>query len=421
MYDVFSIPDFKFPEGFKWGVGTAGHQIEGNNTNANRYKEEQERPYDPNGIIVPSGMACNHYNMVEEDTNLLKELEIPNYRMSIEWSRIEPVEGQFNEEAINHYLDEIRLLKEKGIGVFLTLHHFTHPIWFDDLGGFSNLDNRKYFERFCEKVVPIYAPYVDNWNVMNETNAFENRVDQLRYHALGYHIIKKYSKAPVSTAHSFTMFHPKRQYDVFDRAWADYKDAQANEYFFHAIRTGEVVDLGRDDGFFDRDIKDTCDYWAINIYNRSAVDARCIKTMRKRYTHTYLPLIDMKNFYLDELYPEVMVHQLCRVMDKPVYITENGVACKDDDWRLVCLTLFLSALHDAMEMGVDVKGYIHWSLMDNFEWYSYKPKFGLVDVDFETFKRTPKKSAYFYRDIIRNNGVSQELLRKYLDKLPTLE
>lgn len=96
MYDVFSIPDFQFPKNFQWGPGTAGHQIEGNNPNANRYKEEQERPVDPTGILVPSGMTCNHYNMVEEDTNLLKELEIPNYRMSIEWSRIEPVEGQFN-------------------------------------------------------------------------------------------------------------------------------------------------------------------------------------------------------------------------------------------------------------------------------------------------------------------------------------
>lgn len=305
--------------------------------------------------------------------------------------------------------------------MFLTLHHFTHPIWFDDLGGFSNLDNRKYFERFCEKVVPLYAPYVDNWNVMNEINVFEDRTDQLRYHALGYHIIKKYSKAPVSTDHSFTMFHQKRMYDPFDKALADFKDAQTNEFFFHAIRTGEVVAPMNDDGFFDRNIKDSCDYWAINIYNRSVVDARCVKKQKKRYAYTYLPMIDMENFYQDELYPEVMVHQLSRLMDKPVIITENGVACKDDNWRLVGITTFLSALHDAIEMGVDVQGYMHWSLMDNYEWYSYVPKFGLVDVNFETFKRTRKKSAYFYRDIIRNNGVTQEMLRKYLDKLPTLE
>ena len=105
----------------------------------------------------------------------------------------------------------------------------------------------------------------------------------------------------------------------------------------------------------------------------------------------------------------------------PTLLTENGVATPNDDWRLVYLTLFLSAISDAIEMGVDVQGYMHWSLMDNFEWRSYLPKFGLVDVDFETFKRTPKNSAYFYRDIIRNNGFSQELLRKYLKEMPTLK
>ena len=84
------------------------------------------------------------------------------------------------------------------------------------------------------------------------------------------------------------------------------------------------------------------------------------------------------------------------------------------------LTLYLSALHDALQMGIDVQGYLYWSFMDNYEWYSYLPKFGLVDVDFNTFARTPKQSAYFYRDLIRNNGFTQEILRKYLHKLPTL-
>ncbi|MBR2884450.1 MAG: glycoside hydrolase family 1 protein [Clostridia bacterium] len=419
MYDIFSIPDFKFSKDFMWGTATAGHQIEGNNPNCNRYKEELDLPIGEGSVYARSGMACNHYNMVEEDTALLKEYEIPCYRMSIEWSRIEPSEGVFDDDAIRHYLDEISLLKEKGIKVFLTIHHFTHPIWFDDLGGFSNLDNRKYFERFLEKVVPLYAPYVDNWNVLNEFTVYADRMYTIRYHALGYHIIKKYSKAPVSTAHPFTMFHPKRMYDPFDNALAAMRDATENEFFFHAIRTGEVVSPLLEDGYIDKDIKDTCDYWAINAYHRAMVDSRAVKTPKKRYTHSYLPLIDME-FYLDEFYPEVMVHQLSRLKDKSVIITENGVACNDDDWRIVYLTLYLSALHDASEMGVDVSGYMHWSFMDNFEWRSYIPKFGLIDVNFETFERTPKNSAYFYRDIIRNNGFSQEILRKYLNKVPTL-
>jgi len=421
MTDIFSIPDFKFPEGFTWGTATAGHQIEGYNTNANRYhKEEIGRPFDPNAEFSSSGPAANHYNMVKEDTELLKKLEIPAYRMSIEWSRIEPSEGHFDEDAIRHYLDEISLLKEKGIKVFLTIHHFTHPIWFDDLGGFKNLDNRKYFERFLERIVPLYAPYVDNWNVLNEFNVYPDRMFQIRYHSLGYHIIKKYSNAPVSTAHAFTQFHPKRMFDEFDKALAAMKDAEGNEFFFHAIRTGEVVSPLTQDGFFDKDIKDTCDYWAINLYHRSTVDSRAVQTPKKRYKHTYLPLIE-KNFYLDEWYPEAMVHMLSRVMDKPVIITENGVCCNDDDWRIMYMTLYLSALHDAIEMGVDVQGYMHWSFMDNYEWGSFRPKFGLVEVDFENFERKPKPSAYFYQEIIKNNGFSQELLRKYLKEVPRLD
>lgn len=419
MTDIFQIPSFKFPEKFLWGTASAGHQIEGNNKNANRYKEELDLPIGEGSVYSRSGMACNHYNMVKEDTELLSRFEMPCYRMSIEWSRIEPSEGHFDSEATEHYLKELSLLKEKGIKVILTIHHFTHPIWFDDLGGFKNLDNRKYFERFLDKIVPLYAPYVDSWNVLNEFNVYNDRMYAIRYHALGYHVIKKYTDAPVSTAHAFTMFHPKRMYDPFDRALADIKDATENEFFFHAIRTGEVVSPMLEDGYFDKSIKDTCDYWAINIYHRATVDSRAVQTPKKRYKHTYLPLIDM-DFYLDEFYPEVMVHQLSRLKDKPVVITENGVACNDDDWRIVYLTLYLSALHDAIETGVDVKGYMYWSFMDNFEWRTYLPKFGLLNVNFETFERNAKKSAYFYRDIIRNNGFSQEILKKYLSKVPTL-
>jgi beta-glucosidase len=120
------------------------------------------------------------------------------------------------------------------------------------------------------------------------------------------------------------------------------------------------------------------------------------------------------------MYPEIMFAHLSRLTDKPVVITENGVCCDDDRQKIVYLALHLSALSEAMKTGADVKGYLHWSLLDNYEWGSYASKFGLCDCNFETFERTPKKSAYFYRDIIRNNGFSQELLRKYLDKVPTL-
>lgn len=128
-----------------------------------------------------------------------------------------------------------------------------------------------------------------------------------------------------------------------------------------------------------------------------------------------------KDFYLEEMYPEGMTAMLERFRDKPVYITENGCSCNDDRFRIVYLALYLSAVHDAVRRGMDVRGYLYWSLMDNYEWSSFLPRFGLVDVDFKTFERTPKPSAAFYREIIENNGFSQQILRKYLHELPMLE
>lgn len=212
------------------------------------------------------------------------------------------------------------------------------------------------------------------------------------------------------------MYEPTRRYDAFDCAAAKMKDTQFNEFFFHGIRTGEVVMPGHG-GYFDKDIKDTCDYWAVNIYTREMVDARKIDFAGERYAHKKLEMIPMK-FYLDEMFPETMIHSLTRLMDKPVYITENGCSCLDDDWRIVYITLYLNALHEAMELGVDVKGYFYWSFLDNFEWYSFVPRFGIVDVNFETYERNVKKSACFYKDIIEKNGFSQDILRKYLKKVP---
>ena len=120
------------------------------------------------------------------------------------------------------------------------------------------------------------------------------------------------------------------------------------------------------------------------------------------------------------MYPETIINGLSRLMDKPIYITENGCSCNDDNFRIVYIALYLSALSEAIKMGADVRGYLYWSLLDNYEWGSFIPKFGLCSVDRKTFKREPKPSAYFYKEIIENNGVTQEMIRKYLKELPTL-
>ena len=132
-------------------------------------------------------------------------------------------------------------------------------------------------------------------------------------------------------------------------------------------------------------------------------------------------MIDM-DFYLEEFYPECMINTLTRLTDKPVYITENGCACNDDRFRIVYMILHLSALRQCIDMGVDLKGYLYWSLLDNYEWWTFLPKFGLCSVDREsgTFERSPKPSAWLYKEIIENNGFNQEIIRKYIKELPSL-
>lgn len=415
MYDIFSLKDYKMPDGFLWGSGYAGHQVEGNNVNSNRWYNEQ------NGKTLEcSGLACNSYEMYEDDIALVDKLGHRAFRTSVEWSRIEPEEGMFCEEALDHYVKLFSGLRQRGIKVFATMVHMCMPLWFAKLGAFRQRENLKYFERYLEHVVPRIAPYVDFWNVLNEENmgGTESKLGSLHFHALGYHIIKKYSSAPVSSAHALVQYVPQRYHDRWDRAMAETKDLENNEYFFHAIRTGEIVYPSRD-GEWAPEVKGTADYWSVNSYVRSMIDARRAKLGGKRYDCKELKMIDM-DFYLEEIDPECIIANTTRLMDKPVYISENGCCCNDDRFRIVFISLYLSAVAEAIKMGVDIRGYLYWSLLDNYEWSSFKPRFGLCDCNRSTFERTPKPSAYFYREIIDNNGFDQSILRKYLSEMPSL-
>ena len=419
MYDVFALPEVTFPKGFLWGSSTAGHQIEGNSIHSNHWRQEQDNPK-----LAKSGKACNHWELYRQDVDLLAELGHQAYRMSIEWSRIEPEEGRWDEAALAHYIDELEQLRGKGIQVFVTLHHFIHPQWFEEKGAFRNHDNLKYFERFVTYLVPRVAPYVANWHVFNEFNLKTDpalgrfKFNMIRAHALGYHIIKQHSKAPVSTAHALIDWFPRRRHDKLDNTARDYVDWCTNEFFFHAMRTGELT-YPYMDAEYDANVKGAIDYWAVNTYVRHMVDARKGTFKGKRFAHKHLPMIG-EPFYLEEMFPEGLITNLERLPDKPVYITENGCACNDDRWRIVWIALHLSALAEAIERGIDVRGYLYWSTMDNYEWGSFAPRFGLVHVNFETFERTIKPSAMFYRDIIRANGLTPEITRRYLKELPTL-
>jgi len=420
MYDVFSLPAINFPEGFLWGSATAGHQVEGDNIHSQLWAREQQ-----DKGREPSGKACNHYALYRQDVDLIAELGHQAYRTSVEWSRIEPAEGNWNAEAVDHYVDLVRRLKERGIQPVITLHHMTHPQWFEEIGAFGKAENLMYFERFVEYIVPKLSPYVDAWLVINEFNmkwrdphAGPLKLNMLKAHARGYHVIKQHSEAPVSTAHAYIHWFPYRRHDDLDNRMTAYLDFVTHEFFFHAIRTGEFV-FPTMDAVYDPEIKGTLDFWAVNYYTRHMVDARKKGFEGGRFRHKQLKMIS-KDYWFEEMFPEGMIANLERLKDLPVIITENGLSADDDRWRIVYLVLHLSALKEAIDRGVDVRGYLHWSLMDNYEWGSFLPRFGLVSCDFTTFERTPKPSAYFFRDIIRENRMTPAMIREHLKELPTL-
>lgn len=420
MFDIFSLPDFQMPEGFLWGAGYAGHQVEGNNIHSQNWKKEIDQHYEER-----SGLACNSYELWKTDVDLAEQAGLQAFRTSVEWSRIEPEEGHFDQKAADHYVALFSELKSRGIQVFATMVHQTHPQWFEARGHFTKLENRKYFERYLEFIVPQIAPYVDFWNVLNEFNLYNDeehiqlKLACVQFHALGYHVIKRYSDRPVSSAHALVQYMAKRPWDRWDATLAQYNDLRDHEFFFHAIRTGEILYPFRD-GVYAPEVKDTVDFWSINSYVRDLIDARKASTWGERFIFKKMQMIP-RDFYLEEFNPECIVNNLSRLTDKPVYISENGCCCEDDRFRIAFIAVYTAAVYEAIKLGVDVRGYLYWSLLDNYEWSSYVPRFGLYAVDRKTFQRTPKPSVSFYKEVIGHNGVSQEIIRRYLHENPTLK
>lgn len=419
MLTTLAMKDVIFPDDFLFGAGGAGHQIEGENIHSqfNQW-EREERPCFP----VKSGKACNHWEMYREDIDMMADMKLQIYRMSIEWARIEPEQGVYDQVALSRYLDMLELLNRKGIKVSLTLHHWSHPNWFEELGGFTKRENIKYFLKHLTYIVPKINDYVHSWNVLNEFNNhgvcpanFGLYKNLTVAHALGYHVIKQYSKAPVSSTHSLIHWQPERSFEPMDRCTAKVLDWAQNEYFIHAIKTGELI-LPYTDSETVPEVKDSVDYWAINYYTRHMASSRTANLCTHRFDFDRVSMID-HDMYHEEFYPDAFVQHLPRFTGKPVYITENGVAADDDRIRIVYLARHLAALREAMNMGVDLRGYVCWSLMDNYEWGSFKPRFGLVHVDFETFKRTLKPSAHFFREIIENHGITKAIREKYINPL----
>jgi beta-glucosidase len=404
-----------FPDGFLWGTASAAHQVEGDNRNCDWWEFEQQPGRIANGDS--SAVANDHYHRYREDFALLRELNQNAHRLSIEWSRIEPSPGEFDAQQIRHYRDVLGELREQGIQPMVTLHHFTSPSWFANKGGWSAKGSAHAFLPFVHRVIDELGDLVGLWCTINEPNLYAvnswisgefppghkgdlaamYRVTSNLHkaHELAYGAIKRrWPDAPVGLSHHKLLFLPASE------KRRDHWAAQVSQL---ALDRWPVAP-----GILRRVVDSTCDYVGIAHYwgQMCAFDPKLPKEQFiRRFNVPGRPVTDM-GLSTDPAWMRVVLNEAGK-LGKPVYITENGVATHDDEWRCRYITETLSNVRLAIGDGVDVRGYFHWTNTDNFEWSrGYNMHFGLIGVDRKSLERTIKPSGRIYGRIAASNSLS---------------
>ena len=404
----------RFPEGFLWGTSSAAHQVEGDNRNSDWWEFEQQPGRIANGDT--SEIACDHYHRYREDFGLLREINQNAHRMSIEWARIEPSPGAFDSRQIRHYRDVLGELREQGIQPMVTLHHFSSPTWFARKGGWSATGAAHAFMPYVHRVVDELGDLIGLWCTINEPSIYAvngwitgefppgrhsdvggtYRVtsNMHRAHELAYGAIKRrWPNSQVGLSHHKFLFlpaSPKRR----DRLAARAAQMALDQW---PVAPGQLR----------RIVEATSDYIGIAHYwgQLCAFDPRRPKEQFiRRFNVPGTPVTDM-GLSSDPAWMRQVLNEL-RGLGKPVYITENGLATNDDEWRERYLGEILSYVQRAIADGVDVRGYFHWTNMDNFEWArGYAMHFGLIGIDRKTLERRIKPSGRLYARIARANAL----------------
>ncbi len=417
----------KFPDDFLWGAATSAYQVEGNNIYSDWWEWEQA------GHTEPSKDACDHYARYKGDFQLAKELGHNAHRLGVEWSRLEKEEGKWDNSEWDHYKDVIAELTRLSIEPVLTLHHFTIPLWLARQDGWANEKTPVLFSRFAAKAAKELGKNVRYWITINEPNIlaflayfmgiwppgkkdFHEALlvlrNLLRGHVLSYKAIKENfngnhtgGDVKVGTAMAVTAFHPCSYFSIPDRLSVFARERLHNHSFINSAIMGKTLIPGLPKEKLP--CKNTVDFIGLNYYFRQFVrhDRSFVKKplgdiCSLEHHPEAGPATDMGW----EIYPEGLyeVARSFRRYNLPLVVTENGLATKDDTVRQKYIKDHLVQLLKAINEGIPIKGYLHWSLLDNFEWAEgYSKKFGLVEVDFSTQKRTVRDSARYYSDVIR--------------------
>lgn len=445
-----AAPILQFPRGFLWGTATAAHQVEGENTNNQWAAWERTNP----GRFFnnqTAGDACGWWDgRAEGDIGRMRHLHNNSHRMSIEWSRIEPEPGRWDDAAIDRYRAILTAMGRAGIRPMVTLHHFTNPIWMEELGAWRNPDAPRRFGGFVHKAVAALSDLCSLWCTINEPSicagqdhadyahlasspkAYRDYSDSLfnllRAHAEAYHVIHLLQPdAKVGLAHRGVAFHPRRQGRALDRMSAHFVDRLVNLPVLEALRTG-IFKMPLARGRPASELKGTLDWIGLNYYERFDIrfDWFAPRSFFLRYGRR--PGAPDGPAKWGEVYPPGLFDMLVRYdqcFGLPIYITENGIRDADDTQRPAFLLHYLREAWRALQQRIPVMGYYHWSLIDNFEWgeaYDPRYRFGLYAVDLQTQARTLKMSGELYRAICKTGAITPDLVDRYAPELAkTLE
>jgi len=404
----------RFPKDFLWGAATAAYQVEGGNIHADWWRWEKEAGKEN------SGQACRHYGLYESDFELAKGLGHNAHRLSIEWSRMEPEEGQFSEEVLRHYVDVILALRARKIEPVVTLHHFTNPVWLADSGGWENKKAVSSFVRYAEFVVRALAKHVRYWITINEPTIYFSHA-----YLLGVWPPQKKSiwraktvKDRLTEAHLQTYCLIHKIYKESNLSSPLVSIAQHMQAFVPCtptFRNKFAASLRH--GWFNLGLIDTfvrhkaLDFIGLNYYSRQLVEVEKwgVRNLAMDVCkNNHHPV--KKNSLGWDIYPEGLCDLLLKLKkyNLPVMITENGICTSDDALRWEYIAGHLRSVHKAIGQGVPVTGYLYWSLLDNFEWdKGFGPRFGLIDINYETQQRTVRESAVKFCRVCQT-GVLEE-------------
>ena len=412
-----ALPRLPVPEGFLWGASTSAHQVEGGNTNSNWWHLEQS-PESP--LPEASGNALDHYNRYPEDMRLLAEAGLTAYRFSIEWARIEPSPGEFSAAELEHYRRMIDTALALGLTPVVTLHHFTSPLWFTQRGGWRGAGAADAYAGYVEVVSTILqdVPWVCTINEPNmialSANLFTSNASTSAATKTDERAISAYAlpEPADDVAKILTEAH-RRATEILHRrtdariGWTvSIQGFEATEGHEDVLRR---LQWAWEDRFLEVSRED--DFVGVQSYTTRSVGKDGVLPYAEDPGNTMTGWPNR---------PDALGTAIRRAWEvaeqTPILVTENGIATADDSRRIVYIEKALQGLGDAVADGIDVRGYLHWSALDAYEWGDWTPLFGLIAVDRSTFVRTPRPSLAWFGNTARSHAEPRVLTSATTEK-----